>query len=100
MQTGLALGVETGDPAMGALAGDPHRPGDMSDRHLLVTDALHQQHTTVECQAGVTVTHEDLRLVKTAISTAPGVFVCVNDQSPTSWPGTPSTGSSRACRGR
>jgi hypothetical protein len=34
----------------------------MSDRHVLVTDALHEQQATVERQAGVTVTHEDLRL--------------------------------------
>jgi len=41
---------------------------------VLITDTPHEQTTTVERQAGVTVTHEDLRLVKTAISTAPGVF--------------------------
>src|SRR4051812_13000056 len=68
----------------------------MSDRHVLVTDTLHQQQATVERQAGVTVTHEDLRLVKTAISTAPGVFAYVNDLSPTFWP---STASSRAVGG-
>jgi hypothetical protein len=44
----------------------------------------------MERQTSVTVTHEDLRLVKTAISTAPEVFVQVNDLSPTSWPGTSS----------
>ena len=55
----------------------------MSEGHVLVTDAVHEQSATVERQAGVTVTHEDLRLVKTAISTAPGVFTLVNDPSPT-----------------
>jgi len=52
----------------------------MGDRHVLFTDPLHEQPATVECQAGVTVTHEDLRLVKTAISTAPEVFS--SDQTP------------------
>ena len=88
LETGDPLGIKASNPAMGALAGDTHRLGDMSDRHLLVPDALHEQTATVERQAGVTVTHEDLRLVKTAISTAPGVFAYVNDQSPTSWPST------------
>jgi hypothetical protein len=32
----------------------------MSDRQGLLTDALHEQPATVERQAGVTVTHEDL----------------------------------------
>jgi len=60
VQTGLALGIETSDPTMGALARDPHRSSDMRDRHLLPTDPLHKQQPAVECQAGVTVTHEDL----------------------------------------
>jgi len=46
----------------------------VSDRHSSITDALHEQAATVDCQTSVTVTHEDLRVVKTAISTAPGVF--------------------------
>ena len=63
--------------------------GNVSDWHPF-TDPLHKQSTTMKRQTGVTVRHEDLRLVKTAISThAPGVFAYVNDQSPTSWPGTP-----------
>jgi hypothetical protein len=47
----------------------------MGDRHLLLPDALHQQTTTMKRQAGVTVTHEDLRAVETAIPTASEVFL-------------------------
>ena len=61
MQTRFALGVETGDPLVGALAADPHRLGDMGNRHSLVPNALHQQATTPERQTGITVRHEDLR---------------------------------------
>ena len=61
-QAGLALGVEAGDPAMRALARDPHRLGDMRDRHPLLTDPMHQQTTTMERQTSVTVRHEDLRV--------------------------------------
>jgi hypothetical protein len=46
----------------------------MSDRHLQAADPLHEQQPAMERQTSVTVTHEDLRVVKTAISTAPGVF--------------------------
>lgn len=46
----------------------------MRDRHPFIADALHEQTATMDCQTSVTVTHEDLRVVKTAISTAPGVF--------------------------
>ena len=60
MQTGLAFDVEAGDPPVGALSRDPHRSSDMGDRHLLLTDALHKQQPAMECQTGVTVTHEDL----------------------------------------
>jgi hypothetical protein len=60
MKTGLALDIEPGDPTMGALARDPHRSSDMSDRHLLFPDPLHEQQPAVERQPGVTVTHEDL----------------------------------------
>src|SRR5262245_33673977 len=45
---------------MGALTRDPHRSSDMRDRHLLLTNPLHEQQPAVERQAGVTVTHEDL----------------------------------------
>jgi len=73
-EPGLALRVEPGDPTVRALARDPHRPGDMRDRHALITDTAHQHAPAMERQTSVTVRHEDLRLVKTAISTAPGVF--------------------------
>jgi hypothetical protein len=46
----------------------------MRDRHSFLSDALYEQTATVDSQTSVTVTHEDLRVVKTAISTAPGVF--------------------------
>jgi hypothetical protein len=46
----------------------------MGDRHVLLPDPLHKQAPTMERQTSVTVTHEDLRVVKTAISTAPEVF--------------------------
>jgi hypothetical protein len=59
---------------VGALATDAHRSSDVGDGHSVLADALHEQAATVDCQTSVTVTHEDLRVVKTAISTAPGVF--------------------------
>jgi hypothetical protein len=83
MQPGLALDIEASHPPVGALTRDAHRPGDMGDRHVLITDPLHEQTPTKERQSSITVTHEDLRVVKTAISTAPEVFNFVNDQSPT-----------------
>lgn len=46
----------------------------MRDRYPLITDPLHEQTTAMNSQTSVTVTHEDLRVVKTAISTAPEVF--------------------------
>jgi hypothetical protein len=46
----------------------------MGDRHPLIADPLDEQTATMNSQASVTVTHEDLRVVKTAISTAPEVF--------------------------
>jgi len=57
----VALGVVTGDPAVSTLAGHTHRFGDMSDGHVLLTDTAHKQTAAVKRQAGVTVTHEDLR---------------------------------------
>jgi hypothetical protein len=62
VQTGLPFGIEASDPAMRALARDPHRSSNVSDRHLLFPDPLHEQQPAVERQAGVTVTHEDLRM--------------------------------------
>jgi hypothetical protein len=46
---------------MGALAGHAHRPSDVGDWHVFLPDALHEQAPAEERQAGVTVTHEDLR---------------------------------------
>jgi hypothetical protein len=46
----------------------------MGNRHALDADPMDQQTTTMNSQTSVTVRHEDLRLVKTAISTAPEVF--------------------------
>jgi hypothetical protein len=74
MEAGLALGVEAGNPAVSALAGDAHRFGHVGHRHLLISDPPHKQASAMEGETGVTVTHEDLRVVKTAISTAPEVF--------------------------
>jgi hypothetical protein len=88
-QPGLPLDVETGDPPVGALAGDAHGLGHVRNRHPQPPDPVHEQATTMERQSSVTVRHEDLRLVKTAISTAPGVFAQIKDQLPTSWPSTP-----------
>jgi hypothetical protein len=74
VEAGLAFGVEARNPSVGALAGDAHCFGHVRDRHVLVADPLHEQTATMERQTSVTVTHEDLRVVKTAISTAPEVF--------------------------
>jgi hypothetical protein len=73
-QPGISLRVETGNPTMGALAGDPHCASNMRDRHALRPDPPHQQTTTMERQTSVTVRHEDLRVVETAIPTAAEVF--------------------------
>ena len=71
-QTGVALGVEPGHPAVGTLAGDPHRPSDMRHRHPLDPDPIHQQPTPKNRQTSITVTHQDLRWVEDDISTPPG----------------------------
>ena len=59
-------------PAMTALARDPHRLGDVRHGLALDDDTLHEQSSAMERETGVTVSHEDLRFVKTAISTMPG----------------------------
>ena len=74
MKAGETLGVEADQPAMGALARDPHGLGHMGDGHSLVSDPFDQQTPAMKRQSSITVTHEDLRLVKTDISTAPEVF--------------------------
>ena len=62
MQTGFALGSESGHPTMGALPRDPHRLRDMRDRHPGL-DPGDQQPPAMERQTGITVGHEDLRTV-------------------------------------
>ena len=57
---------------MTALARDPHRFGDVGDGLALNHDSLNEQSPSMERKTGVTVSHEDLRFVKTAISTMPG----------------------------
>jgi hypothetical protein len=60
VQTWLTFRFEASNPTMSALARDSHRPSDMSDRHLLFPDPLHEQQPAAESQPSVTVTHEDL----------------------------------------
>jgi hypothetical protein len=76
-QPSIAFSIEAGDPTVGALPGDPHRFGRLGNRPSLLADPLHQQAAAMKRQTSVTVTHEDLRFVKTAISTALEVFVHV-----------------------
>jgi hypothetical protein len=47
----------------------------MRHGHALIPNPAHQQAPTMKRQTSITVTHEDLRVVKTAISTAPEVFL-------------------------
>ena len=51
---------------MRTLTGHAHRPGDMRDRHPLLSDPTNQQTATMHRQPSVTVRHEDLRVVETA----------------------------------
>ena len=74
MEPAETLCVESGQPTMGALTGHPHGLGHMGHGHSLVSDPFDQQTPAMKRQSGITVTHEDLRLVKTDISTAPEVF--------------------------
>jgi hypothetical protein len=46
----------------------------MRDRHSKFSDTTNQQTATMHRQPSVTVTHEDLRVVETAIPTASEVF--------------------------
>jgi hypothetical protein len=78
-QAGFAFGIETSQPPVNALTRDPHRSGDVRHRPVLGTNPLHEQAPTMKRQTSVTVTHEDLRVVKTAISTAPEVFAYIKD---------------------
>src|ERR1700750_1327312 len=80
MQRVDAPGLVAGDPAVTALARHPHRLGDVGDGLTLDDDALHEQSSAMECETGVTVSHEDLRFVKTAISTMPGGLLTSADR--------------------
>ena len=57
VQTGLALGPEPIDPAVGALTGDPLRLRGVGDGPPLFTDTLDQQLPASHVQAGITVGH-------------------------------------------
>jgi hypothetical protein len=46
----------------------------MRDRHSLLSDTTNKQTATMHRQPSVTVRHEDLRVVETAIPTASEVF--------------------------
>jgi hypothetical protein len=50
----------------------------MRDRTAITPDPPHEQTTTVKRQPSISVSHEDLRLVKTGISTAPGGLRMIN----------------------
>ena len=51
---------------------------DMRDRAAITADPPNEQTTTVKRQPSISVSHEDLRLVKTGISTAPGGLRMIN----------------------
>ena len=59
---------------MSTLTRHTHRLGDMRHRHALLPDTTNQQTATMDRQPSVTVRHEDLRVVETAIPTASEVF--------------------------
>src|SRR4051794_26984906 len=80
VQRGEAASLEASYPAMTALARHPHRFGDVGDGPALDDDSLHEQSSAVERETGVTVSHEDLRFVKTAISTMPGGLLTSADR--------------------
>ena len=75
-----AAGLEARYPAMTALAGDAHRFGDVGDGLAFDHDTLDKQSPAVERETSVTVSHEDLRFVKTAISTMPGGLLTPADR--------------------
>jgi hypothetical protein len=80
MQCVEAAGLEPADPAMAALTRDAHRFGDVRHGLALDDDALDEESPTVERETSVTVSHEDLRFVKTAISTMPGGLLASADR--------------------
>jgi hypothetical protein len=60
---------------MGALTGHAHRFRDVRDWHAQLTHPSDQEPATMHRQPSVTVRHEDLRVVATAITTASEVFL-------------------------
>ena len=74
MQAGVALSIEASNPPMGALARDPHCPGDVGNGHPELADAVHEQPATVHRETGITVRHEDLLVVKRQTPQCPEVF--------------------------
>jgi hypothetical protein len=71
-QPGVALNVPAGNPTMRTLTRNPHRFGDMRNRHPLHAYPLHNQTTTMNREPSITVTHEDLPVGVTAITTPLG----------------------------
>jgi hypothetical protein len=57
-----------------------HRLGHLGDGLAFDNDALDEQSSAVDRETGVTVSHEDLRFVKTAISTMPGGLLASADR--------------------
>jgi hypothetical protein len=57
LEPGQALLFETAHPAVRALAGDPHGPGYMGNRHALDLDTLDEELATPRGQSGITVRH-------------------------------------------
>jgi hypothetical protein len=70
--------VEPADPAVRALPRHPQFLRDVRDRATVAPDPPNKQTTTVKRQPSISVSHEDLRLVKTGISTAPGGLRMIN----------------------
>ena len=70
--------VEPANPAVRALPRHPQLLRHMRNRAALPPDPPNKQTTTVERQPSISVSHEDLRLVKTGISTAPGGLRMIN----------------------
>ncbi len=70
--------VEPADPSVRALPRHPELLRDVRDRAAITPDPSNKQTTTVKRQPRISVSHEDLRLVKTGISTAPGGLRMIN----------------------
>jgi hypothetical protein len=77
-QTVQAELVEPPDPSVGALPRDTKLLRDVRDGPAIDPDPPNEQTTTVKRQPSISVSHEDLRLVKTGISTAPGGLRMIN----------------------